>query len=135
MRTRYFKLLLLALILLLSSCSSTVFYTRSNNQSEKFSKNFVEEGLASYYSDEFVGRTTANGEIYNPVLLTAAHRSLPFGTKVKVTNLKNGREVIVIINDRGPFVQGRIIDLSKQAAKILNFLQEGIVRVRIESVE
>ncbi len=135
MRTRYFKLLLLALILLLSSCSSTVFYTRSNNQSEKFSKNFVEEGLASYYSDEFVGRTTANGEIYNPVLLTAAHRSLPFGTKVKVTNLKNSREVIVIINDRGPFVQGRIIDLSKQAAKILDFLQDGIVRVRIESVE
>ncbi|QLH53180.1 MAG: Septum-associated rare lipoprotein A [Candidatus Kapaibacterium sp.] len=125
----------MALILLLSSCSSTVFYTKSNNQSEKFSKKFVEEGFASYYSDEFVGRTTANGEIYNPVLLTAAHRSLPFGTKVKVTNLKNGREVIVIINDRGPFVQGRIIDLSKQAAKILNFLQEGIVRVRIESVE
>lgn len=125
----------MALILLLSSCSSTVFYTNSNNQSEKFSKKFIEEGFASYYSDEFVGRTTANGEIYNPVLLTAAHRSLPFGTKVKVTNLKNGREVIVIINDRGPFVQGRIIDLSKQAAKILNFLQDGIVRVRIESVE
>lgn len=78
---------------------------------------------------------TANGEIYSHDLLTAAHRTLPFGTYVKVTNIKDNSEVIVRINDRGPFVDGRIIDLSKEAARKLNILSRGVAEVIIEIVE
>ena len=90
------------------------------------------EGIASYYADKFVGRTTANGEIYKHTKLTAAHKKLPFGTKVKVTNLSNNKSVVVVINDRGPFVKGRIIDLSKSGAKKLDFVKQGITKVKIE---
>ena len=89
-------------------------------------------GLASIYSNSLSGRKTANGEIYNPGKLTAAHRSLPFGTKVKVTNLENRKEVTVRINDRGPYKRGRIIDLSYVAARQLGMLEKGIVKVRIK---
>ena len=78
-----------------------------------------ESGMASYYADKYNGRKTSNGEIFKQHKLTAAHKTLPFGTKVKVTNLSNGQSVKVRINDRGPFIQGRIIDLSKKAAKKL----------------
>jgi rare lipoprotein A len=88
-------------------------------------------GLASYYADRFHGRTTASGERYDRRAMTAAHRQLPFGTKVVVTNLNNGRSVTVRINDRGPFVRGRVIDLSYAAAKQLGMLQAGVVQVRI----
>lgn len=74
-------------------------------------------GMASYYGKEFHGRKTASGEIYDMYKLTAAHRTLPFGTRVKVINLENGRSVVVRINDRGPFEKGRIIDLSFEAAR------------------
>lgn len=88
-------------------------------------------GIASYYADTFQGRPTASGEKYRKGKRTAASRTLPFGTKVKVTNLKNGKTVKVRINDRGPFVKGRMIDLSKKAARRLHMLKDGVVRVRI----
>ena len=88
----------------------------------------AEVGRASWYS---LTSRTASGERSDPTALTAAHRSLPFGTKVKVENLKNGKSVIVRINDRGPFVGGRIIDLTKAAAGRLGFIGAGIARVRL----
>jgi rare lipoprotein A len=92
---------------------------------------FSEEGKASFYSNAFVGRKTANGEKFSQEKFIAAHKSLPFGTWVKVVNLQNKRSVIVRINDRGPFITGRVIDLSKSAAKQIGNLNEGIYRVRI----
>ena len=89
-------------------------------------------GLASYYGDQFQGRVTANGERFDKRAMTAAHRTFPFGTRVRVTNLENGREVVVRINDRGPFVAGRIIDLSEAAAEKLGMIAAGVVRVRVE---
>ena len=89
-------------------------------------------GKASWYGPKFHGRRTANGEIFNSNALTAAHRSLPFGTKVKVTNVRNGRSVIVRINDRGPFIKGRIIDVSAGAARRLNMIGSGIATVQLE---
>ena len=85
-------------------------------------------GIASVYSTES-GSGTASGEKLNPGALTAAHRSLPFGTKVRVTNKKNGRSVVVTINDRGPFIKGRIIDLTPAAAKVLGF--SGLTQVTL----
>jgi len=96
---------------------------------------FFQVGTASYYADKFEGRTTANGEKYNGSKMTAAHRMLPFGTIVKVTNLKNTKSVEVRINDRGPFVEGRIIDLSRGSARKLDFIQQGLAEVRIEVVK
>ncbi len=95
----------------------------------------VEIGLASYYADRFHGRPTASGEPYDRRALTAAHRRLPFGSVVQVTHLENGRSVVVRINDRGPFVRGRVIDLSYAAAKDLGMLRRGVVEVRIVQLE
>ncbi len=95
----------------------------------------TDTGDASYYADTFIGRTTANGETYDPDAMTAAHRSLPFGTLVRVTRLSTGESVVVRINDRGPFVRGRIIDLSHAAARELDMLREGVVPVVIEVIE
>ena len=106
----------LLLLLVLSSCASTI----------------TETGKASYYADKFNGRKTANGEIFRNRKKTAAHKTLPFGTKVKVTNLRNGRSVKVRINDRGPFVAGRQIDLSKKAARKIGMIQEGVGQVKLE---
>lgn len=94
----------------------------------------MQEGTASFYGhqDGFDGKKTASGEIFDADHLTAAHRTLPFGTRVKVTNLENGREAEVTINDRGPAVKGRIIDLSHAAAEQLGFLQDGSAKVRLE---
>lgn len=89
-------------------------------------------GKASYYAAEFHGRRTASGEIYNMYALTAAHRSWPFGTICRVINLKNHRSVVVRINDRGPFVANRILDLSYGAAKALDALGDGVIDVKIE---
>ena len=89
-------------------------------------------GQASWYGGKFHGRPTASGEIFNSNALTAAHPSLPFGTKVKVTNTNNGRSVIVRINDRGPFVKGRIIDVSAAAARRLNMINSGTATVQLE---
>lgn len=94
----------------------------------------VQYGWASWYGEEFHGRRTSSGEIYNMYELTAAHRTLPFGTKVMVTHLRKGRSVVVTINDRGPFVEGRIIDLSYAAAKVLDMVEEGVAWVRLEVI-
>jgi len=95
---------------------------------------FSETGYASWYGGKFQGRTTANGEIFDTNLLTAAHKTLPFNSMVKVVNLENGKEVIVRINDRGPFVKGRIIDLSRAAAVRIGMSGSGVARVCIEII-
>lgn len=89
-------------------------------------------GLASWYGPGFHGRRTASGKRFDMAALTAAHPTLPFGSRVRVTNLANGRSVVVRINDRGPYVKPRIIDLSRAAAEALDFLDAGVVRVRLE---
>ncbi|MDT8878419.1 septal ring lytic transglycosylase RlpA family protein [Halomonas saccharevitans] len=94
----------------------------------------TQQGVASYYSDRFQGRTTASGEPFDQQALTAAHPTLPFGTRVTVTREDNGREVEVLINDRGPYAKGRIIDLSKRAAKALGMLKRGTVPVEISYI-
>jgi rare lipoprotein A len=91
-------------------------------------------GLASWYGPGFHGQRTASGTVYTGTALTAAHRSLPFGTLVRVTNLENGRRVVVVIDDRGPFVRGRIIDFSLAAARRLGMIRGGVVPVRIQVV-
>lgn len=88
-------------------------------------------GTASWYGGKFNGRRTANGEVYNMNKLTAAHPTLPFDTWVEVTNLQNGRTIALRINDRGPFIKGRVIDVSRRAAKRLGFINDGITRVGI----
>lgn len=107
---------LIALLLITTSCARKI----------------TESGKASYYADKFQGRKTANGETFRQQRMTAAHPTLPFGTKVKVTNLNNGRSVKVRVNDRGPFVAGRIIDLSKKAARKLGMLQTGVTTVKLK---
>lgn len=94
-----------------------------------------EEGMASYYADEFNGRTTSNGEVYDMNQFTAAHRTLPFNTRVRVTNALSGKAVIVRINDRGPFKDNRIIDLSLAAAKALELIGSGTAPVRLEVLQ
>lgn len=94
----------------------------------------IEEGLASWYGPGFAGRLTANGEVFDPNELTAAHKTLPFDTRLRVTNLRNGRTVVVRINDRGPFKPGRIIDLSRAAAEAIGMIGSGVVRVAITPV-
>ncbi len=92
-------------------------------------------GIASFYGDGFHGKKTASGEVYDQNRLTAAHRTLPFGTRVRVTNLTNNQDVIVVINDRGPFAKGRIIDLSYAAAKKIGMIQAGTAKVKLEIIE
>jgi rare lipoprotein A len=99
------------------------------------SRSFSQVGVASWYGREFQGRKTASGERFNMYDLTAAHPSLPFGSRVKVTNLENGKSVIVRINDRGPHVKGRIIDLSYAAAKKIGMVQSGTARVKVELIK
>ena len=98
--------------------------------------NFSDLGVmtASWYGPHFHGKLTANGESYNQMALTAAHKSLPFGTLLKVTNLRNGRAVIVRINDRGPFSEGRDLDLSKGTALSLGMFERGVIRVKVQEV-
>jgi len=91
----------------------------------------VDQGLASWYGDRFHGRRTASGESFDMRDLTAAHKTLPFGTSVRVRNLDNGREVVVRINDRGPFSESRVIDLSHAAASALGMVRRGVVKVQV----
>lgn len=93
-----------------------------------------ETGMASFYNDKFEGRSTASGAPYKKNKMTAAHRTLPFKTRITVTNLNNQKTVIVTINDRGPFVKGRVLDLSKTAAIKLDFIDKGITKVKWEIV-
>jgi rare lipoprotein A len=122
----------------LYGCVSSPRYTSvksAGSSGESGSFSMVEEGIASYYGDEFDGRQTASGEIFDQDELTAAHKTLPFQTKVRVTNMSNGKEVVVKVNDRGPFVEGRIIDLSHAAAEKIGMIGTGTAKVRIEVIE
>ena len=112
---------------LLNGCAGT-----SGDPAEVGGVAHSETGLASYYGHQYHGRTTANGEIYDENKLTAAHRTLPFGTRVRVTNEDNGNSVVLRVNDRGPFVDGRIIDVSWRAAQELDFVAQGLVKVRVD---
>lgn len=95
----------------------------------------VQTGKASFYADKFEGSPTASGEKYKHNKLTAAHKTLPFGTRVKVTNLSNNQTVEVTVNDRGPYVENRVIDLSKSAAEKLGFVNQGIADVKVEVID
>jgi len=117
-------LLLAAVAALISSGYVAPSFAHSNNNNNH-------SGLASVYSTESGSRTSSGGRL-NPGALTAAHRSLPFGTKVRVTNKKNGRSVVVTINDRGPFVRGRVIDVTPAAARALGF--SGLATVSLEAI-
>jgi len=110
--------------------------TRSNvTRSVKPRPKPYQVGTASWYGDYFQGRPTASGEPYDMYDLTAAHPTLPLGTMVRVTNLHNGRAVVVRVNDRGPVVPGRIIDLSYNTARVLDFKAQGLQRVRLDVVQ
>ncbi len=118
-------LLLLLFIFTLSACS--LLPKGSQGQWS----GYAESGQASFYADKFQNRKTASGELYKHHLKTAAHKKLPFGSRVKVTNRKNGKSVIVKINDRGPFVKGRVIDLSKSAFSSIGSPASGLLHVKI----
>lgn len=112
---------------LTSACASTRPSTEGRDAYAS-----VQEGYASYYGGEHQGRRTASGQIFDKRQLTAAHRTLPFGTRVRVVNLDNGRRVIVTVTDRGPFKRERVIDVSRRAARELGFLRAGTAHVRLE---
>ena len=107
-----------------------------NNKENTSSIRYVDRGTmkASWYGPRFNGRTTANGEIYDQTALTAAHKSLRFGTILKVTNPRNKKSIIVRINDRGPYIPGRQLDLSKTAAEELNVIKNGVKWLRVEEI-
>ncbi|MEQ8405247.1 MAG: septal ring lytic transglycosylase RlpA family protein [Oceanicaulis sp.] len=94
----------------------------------------VEEGLASWYGPGFHGNLTANGEVFDQAAMSAAHRTLPLPSLARVTRLDTGQSVLVRINDRGPFVDHRVIDLSRAAAQVLGFIEDGVAQVRVEAL-
>ncbi len=122
---RNYLWLLLLLISLLEACRA-----RPN-----LKKGFVQTGQASYYADKFHGRPTASGQTYDRRAFTAAHRDLPFGTRVRVRNLANNKTVEVTINDRGPFIRGRVIDLSRAAAEQIDLVRPGVAKVEIRPAD
>ena len=131
-------------IISITSCSNSIrFSSNSTNSTSSSTIKSGEElpigtkfyGKASYYADKFDGRTTANGEIFSQYKKTAAHRTLKFGTILKVTNLSNGLSVVVQINDRGPFVGDRIIDLSRAAAEAIKMINVGVADVECEVID
>jgi rare lipoprotein A len=111
-------------------------YAGSVEKADRPLYTLIDKGImtASWYGPGFHGRTTANGEVYDMHSLTAAHKSLKFGTLLKVTNPKNDSSVIVRINDRGPFIRGRQLDLSKEAAKQLDFIHHGVVKLEVKEM-
>jgi rare lipoprotein A len=130
-------LFLLSLIASVIIASCTPIYRQggdSSGSSGNSGKNWAETGEASWYGGKFHGRQTASGEVYDMHGISAAHKTLPLGTQIRVTNLTNNRQLVMRINDRGPFVKGRIIDCSREAARQLGFLEAGITQVRIEVI-
>lgn len=107
----------------------------STQTSRTVTRKLFQVGAASWYGEQYDGKTTASGESFDMYDFTAAHATLPLGTFVRVTNLSNGKTVIVRVNDRGPFVNGRIIDVSYNAARVLDFLTKGVQRVRLDFEE
>ncbi len=106
-----------------------------SNQKQSFQSKIYERGIASYMGKELNGRKTANGESYNMWAMAAAHKKLPFGTIVQVKNLKNNKTVNVRINDRGPFVKGRVIDVTFAAAQKLDFVNDGLAQVELYIIQ
>ena len=153
MEFRHTKYILIVLLIIgtFFNCSSSPRYKSENfNTKSNFKKKAnkirgssksnkkhrkVIKGVSSYYAEDFHGKLTANGEVYDMYGLTAAHKTLPLNTIVRVTNLSNSKSVILRINDRGPYVKGRILDCSYGAAKKLGFIAQGITKVRIELIE
>ncbi|MCQ4260734.1 septal ring lytic transglycosylase RlpA family protein [Stutzerimonas stutzeri] len=128
----------LLLMAVLAGCTSQPPRTPTSSQPEKTpapTSELLGSGKASYYGSQHHNKLTANGERFDQNSLTAAHRTLPFGSKVRVTNTRTGKSVVVRINDRGPFVRGRIIDLSKAAFQSIGSTRSGVIRVRLERVE
>lgn len=128
-------LLIIIATILFTSCSSAVKFSSSSTSKYDDDNSEVVTvmyGKASYYGSEFDGRSTANGETFSNKEYTAAHKSLPFGSIVRVTNLSNNNIVIVRVNDRGPYVTGRVIDLSRIAAEKLGMIRDGVIDVKIE---
>ena len=123
-----FRLPLLLAVLLLAGCAGRGGHEAGVEAPRGWNG---EQGQASFYADRYHGRRTASGERYDRGALTAAHRTLPFGTRVRVTHQGNGRETVVRINDRGPFVRGRVIDLSRRAAEELDMMRSGTAPVRL----
>lgn len=119
-------LLWIITLVVFSACHKKYAPSKSVSQAQ-----FVENGLASFYADKFIGKPTASGQLYDANKLTAAHRTIAFGTRVSVTNIQNGKTVEVVINDRGPFVANRIVDVSKAAAQALGMINAGVVKVRL----
>lgn len=116
---------------------ATYEYVEKNNEvNSKIAINFEKSGtmVASWYGPKFHGKQTANTEKFNQSALTAAHKTLPFGTMLRVTNPRNGKQVIVRINDRGPYIKGRDLDLSKAAAIALGMVEKGVIKVEIEKI-
>ncbi|MGA9118462.1 MAG: septal ring lytic transglycosylase RlpA family protein [Bacteroidota bacterium] len=135
MTTRVFRIVLAVLVFIVAGCAGGSPRFTSRDRTTPATKNFEQEGMASYYADEFHGRKTANGEVYDMNSMTAAHQTLPFNSLVKVTNLENGRTATVRINDRGPFKDNRILDLSLAAAKKLGIIVNGTAQVKIQILE
>ena len=138
------KYLILALCIIFADCTNSPRYggsigtsKKSNPRSLKTAKRVpkVITGVSSFYGTDFHGKLTANGEVYDMYGLTAAHKTLPLNTIVRVTNLANNKSLILRINDRGPYIKGRILDCSYGAAKKLDFLLQGTTKVRIEIIE
>lgn len=132
---KIFTLIFLSFIVF--SCSSAKRFSNDNNENSESDNylNTIAIGKASYYANEFHGKNTSNGEVYNMNDLTAAHPFYPFNTIVKVTNLSNEKSVIVRINDRMPDFKGRIIDLSLAAAKKIGMVNSGVQKVKIEVIK
>ena len=137
------KIIIIIISLALSSCGPTIAYgdyINSDGMSRKEIEAIrnhpeVQIGIASYYGKEFHRKLTANGQKFNMYKVSAAHKTLPLGTRVKVTNLNNGKSIRLTINDRGPFKKGRILDLSYKAAQKLGFVNEGTTKVRIDVIK
>jgi rare lipoprotein A len=127
---RVFSAVLMPLLLTVSAAAQNAEIT-SDTVVDIDEETEIGGGMASYYGDELAGNRTASGERFNPAQLTAAHRSLPFGSMVRVTNTSNGDSVIVRINDRGPFSHGRVIDVSHAAAREIGMHRSGTARVKL----
>ena len=138
------RVLFILLIFVLYSCTNSPRYGSSVSSKTKLKPKSLKTmkrvpkvitGISSYYGTDFHGKLTANGEVYDMYGLTAAHKTLPLNTIVRVTNLSNNKSLILRINDRGPYVKGRILDCSYGAAKKLDFLVQGTTKVKIELIE
>ena len=131
-----YPILLIALIsIVITSCGTTERASKPVSYPDAGAGEVIEEGVASWYCPNFHGKLTANGERYDMYGLTAAHRTLPFNTLLRVENLKNGESVVVRINDRGPFAKNRIIDLSKKAAQQIDMIGNGTAPVKLILLE